>query len=262
MISRRAFLGGLLPAAMAGLGGAGCTRGDEPGVLRVGYLANLSHGPMLAGVASGRFQAKLAPLRREARIFRAGPRVVEALLGRSIDVGTSGPAPVVITQARHGDDTFRVLSGCASGGASLVVGPGIRGPNDLRGKLVATPQLGSTQDVALRKWLKDNGLESTERGGDVRVTAFANFTILEQLRRRELAAAWLPEPWGSRVIHDGVATRYLDERDLWPDRAFSSSLLVARQAFVSSRRQDVERFTEALGEEIDRARSDPARARD
>jgi NitT/TauT family transport system substrate-binding protein len=258
MITRRAFLGGLLPAAMA-LGG--CRRSDEPGVLRLGYLANLSHGPMIAGIASGRFQAKLAPLRIEARVFRAGPRVVEALLGHSIDIGTSGPAPVVITQARHGEGTFRVLSGCASGGASLVVAKGITRPADLRGKTLATPQLGSTQDIALRKWLRDNGLETSERGGDVRVTTFANATILTQLSRGELAGAWLPEPWGTRVVYDKLATRFVDERDLWPNRAFSSSLAVARQSFVSSRADDVARFMEALGDEIDRALADPARAR-
>ena len=108
-LGRRAFTLGL--AGFAAAGALGCRR-SEPGTVRIGYLANLTHSPMLLGVASGRLAAALGGVRLEARTFRAGPRVIEALLGRAIDVGLTGPAPVLVAHARHGKGALRVLSGC------------------------------------------------------------------------------------------------------------------------------------------------------
>ncbi|MEO7109519.1 MAG: hypothetical protein ABI183_03685, partial [Polyangiaceae bacterium] len=138
-ISRREAVLGI--GALLATGVSACHRVDsgDAGVLRIGYLANVTHSPMIAGVASGRIAKAIAPIKLETRVFRAGPAVVEALLSKSIDLGTSGPAPVVITQARYGDGTLEVESGCASGGASFVIRKGlnVQAAADLRGKSVA-----------------------------------------------------------------------------------------------------------------------------
>jgi len=254
MISRRDLLVGAGASAAASLL-AGCGARGEPGLLRLGFMTNLTHAPVLAGYASGRLARALAPVRIEGRAFRAGPRVVEALLGRSIDVGSTGPAAVVLTQARHGDGTFRVLSGVCSGGASLVALRGVRDAGDLRGKLVAVPQLGSTQDISLRVWLRENGAE------DVRVTAMSSANILGEMRRGEIAAAWLPEPWATRAVHEVPADRVLDERERWPNGAFSTSLVAARRDFADERAADVARLVAAIADEIERARAEPAATR-
>lgn len=267
--SRRDFLRGLGALAATGLGAAslaGCRRNEagEPGVVRIGYLANVTHSPMIAGVASGRIAKAIAPLKLETRVFRAGPAVVEALLSRSIDLGTSGPAPVVITQSRYGDGTLEIESGCGSGGASLVLRKDLHVSSaaELRGRSLASPQIGCTQDVSLRKYLRAAGLDSIENGGDVRVFAFAPATILAEMRRGDIDGAWLPEPWATRMVQTIGATRFLDERDLWPNRQFSSALLVSRPSFRSARDADVAKVVAALHAEIDRANASPSAARE
>jgi NitT/TauT family transport system substrate-binding protein len=241
---------------------AGCrTRAD--GVVRIGYMTNLTHAPAIVGVASGRI-ARALGVPVESRTFRAGPRVVEALVGGAIDVGVSGPAPVVYTHARHGAGTLRVLSGCCSGGASFVVGrtSGIRGPEDLRGKTLATVQIGTTQDIALRKYLRGHGYEPAERGGDVTVHALDAATILAEVRRGALDGAWLPEPWATRVVLDAGAVRLIDERDLWPNRAFPTAIVVARGDFVRARGAVAARVADAFGAEVDHAKEAPAETRE
>ena len=134
-LSRRHLLLGAGAASVLGACGA------PSNAVRVGFMTNLTHGPMIAGVASGRFEKALG-VAVVARSFRAGPRVLEALLGDAIDAGTAGPSAIVFNHARHPAGTLRVLSGCSSGGASLVVTrtSGIAGPVDLRGKVLATPR--------------------------------------------------------------------------------------------------------------------------
>jgi NitT/TauT family transport system substrate-binding protein len=240
--------------------GAAC-RPRSGGAVRVGFMTNLTHAPAIAGVASGRFAQRLGvPV--ESRSFRAGPRVLEALVGDAIDIGVSGPAPIVYTHARH-PGLLRVLSGCASGGASFVVGrdAGIRGPEDLRGKTLATPQIGTTQDISLRKFLRAHGYEPAERGGDVTVHALDAATILAEVRRGRLDGAWLPEPWATRVVMDAGARRLIDERDLWPSKSFPTAVVVARNDFARKNRPLVSAFVDAMAAEVERALSSPVESR-
>ena len=261
-MDRRAFL-----AALAGAAGATATgvalagKSGQVDVLRVGVMANLTHAPLLAGLGSGRVARALAPVRVESRVFRAGPRVTEALLGDAIDVGTTGPAPAVIHHARHAAGRhggLRVLGGCASGGASLVVAraASIKAPSDLRGKRLAVTQIGTSQDVSLRSYLADSGLRDEAAGGDVRVIAVAGATILAQMKSGDLHGAWLPEPWATRVVRELGALRLVDERDLWESRRFATAVLVCR----APRAEDaaVQRLAVALADEVARAQRDPA----
>jgi len=254
--SRRAFLGGLAAAAFTGATGyALARRPGGPDVLRVGAMANLTHAPMLAGLGSGRIQAALAPRIVETRIFRAGPRVAEALIGGAIDAGTAGPSAIVVHHARHRDSGhgLRVISGCASGGASLVVTKksGIRTSEDVHGKRLAVTQIGTAQDVSLRWWLRNAGLRDATAGGDVVVLAIAGATILDQMKRGELDGAWLPEPWATRVVRELGAIRLLDERNLWPDGRFATAVLatLARDAETDW----APKLAAALADEVSRA---------
>ncbi len=226
-------------------------------------MTNLTHAPAIVGIASGRIANALG-VRVEALSFRAGPRVVEALIGDAIDVGVAGPAPIVYAHARHGKGTLRILSGCCSGGASFIVGrgSGIVGPESLRGKTLATVQIGTTQDIALRKYLRAHGYAPAERGGDVTVHALDAATILAEMRRGGLDGAWLPEPWATRVVQDANAVRLIDERDLWPNRAFPTAIVAARGDFAHDAAPIAARIAAAIGEEIDRARRLPDETRE
>lgn len=258
---RRALIGGTLGVVATAALGAFAARSAAGGpVLRVGVMANLTHAPMLAGLGSGRIAAAVAPLAVETRVFRAGPRVTEALIGDAIDAGTSGPAPVVIHHARHRRSArggLRVLSGCSSGGASLVVTrrSGIARADDLAGKRLAVTQIGTTQDVTLRSYLRTRGLSDTTAGGNVQLMAVAGATILAQMGSGDLDGAWLPEPWATRIVADLDAVRLVDERELWPNRTFSTSLLACRH----DRAHDpgIQALKRALVDEVRRAQRDP-----
>ncbi len=215
----------------------------------------------MLGLASGRIERMLGA-RIETRSFRAGPRVLEAIVGDAIDVGVSGPAAIVYTHARH-PGLLRVVCGCSSGGASFVITSASRiaGARDLRGKTLATTQIGTTQDVSLRKYIRNHGYEPSERGGDVTVRALDPMTILTEMRRGALDGAWLPEPWATRVVIDAGAIRLVDERDLWPNRMFPTALVVASGNFIAQWPALVPRLVAAMREEVDLAIRSPVDAR-
>jgi len=256
-VSRRELLVGAGAAALL----AGC-RARTKDVLRLGFMTNLTHAPVIAGIASGRLEKALG-VAVEARSFRAGPRVLEALMGDAIDVGSAGPSAIVYTNARHGAGTLRLVAGCCSGGASFVVGPASRiaGWEDLRGKTLATTQIGTTQDISLRKYLHLHGYAPGERGGDVAVTALDAATILTEMRRGALDGAWLAEPWATRLVRELGAARLVDERDLWPDRVFPTALVVARGDYGREHGARMAKLADAIGEEIDRALRQPDETR-
>lgn len=257
-LSRRSFL----LAAASGLALAACRRpGGQPGVLRIGLVANLTHAPVLAALASGALDKALAPTKIEARIFRAGPRVVEALIGGAIDIGITGPAPVLFTYARHGDGSLGILSGVASGGASLIAAKGIAldGVDAFRQKAFAVTQVGTTQDISFRTHLRRLGLKPKEEGGDVTLHALAGAVIKQQMSEGRLAGAWVPEPWASRLVLELGARRVLDERDLWAERRFATAIAVSTPAFVLARGLETDTFLRLLHAEIDAATQDPAR---
>lgn len=263
-VTRRALLGGIASSVVVGGGVAAAARREREPVLRVGAMSNLTHAPMLAGLGSGRIGRALAPLRVETRIFRAGPRVTEALIGDAIDAGTAGPAAVVVHHARHAregasDHGLRILGGCCSGGASLVVtrSSGIERAEDLHGKRIAITQIGTTQDIALRVYLRDNGLRDGASGGDVSVIAISAATILEEMKRGELHGAWLPEPWATRVVTELSAVRFVDERDLWPNGKFASAVLVGPANAGTAYGNALDLLARALTTEVERAALDP-----
>jgi NitT/TauT family transport system substrate-binding protein len=222
-------------AAVAG----GCRRGGgEGGPLRLAFFPNLTHAQALVGTAEGRFAEALggAP-RLQLRQFNAGPAAMEALLAGDVDVAYVGPSPATIAFLRS-SGAVRVVAGAASGGAALVV-KGVERPEDLAGRRAASPQLGNTQDVALRRWVKARGMEVGEGPGKVHVTPLANPDILQLFRRGDLVAAWVPEPWGARLIAEAGARILVDERTLWKDGRFPTTVLVASRRALESRRADV-----------------------
>jgi NitT/TauT family transport system substrate-binding protein len=127
-----------------------------------------------------------------------------------------------------------VVAGSASGGAALVVrqDAGVQKPEDFHGKRIASPQLGNTQDVALRAWLRAHGMKPVDKGGDVQVLPMANPDQLTLFVKKQLDAAWAPEPWATCLIHEGNARLFLDERDLWPNHQFVITNLVVSAPFL------------------------------
>jgi NitT/TauT family transport system substrate-binding protein len=221
---------------------------QKPTVLRIGYFPNVTHAQALVGRANGQFEKTLGTgVQVQWKAFNAGPAAIEALFANAIDLAYVGPNPTVAGYVRSQGEAVRVIAGAASGGASLVVrkDAGIKSASDFHGKKVATPQLGNTQDVALRSWMRANGLKAREKGGDVQVIPIANPDQLTLFLKGQIDAAWAPEPWAARLVHEGGGSIFLDERDLWPDHQFVVTNIVVNPKFLREHPDVVKNFLRA-----------------
>jgi NitT/TauT family transport system substrate-binding protein len=204
-------------------------------VIRAGAFPNITHPQAMVGKANGWFEKALGSNAKiDWKSFNAGPSAIEALFSGAIDMTYIGPNPAITGYVRSQGEALRIVAGASSGGASLIVrnDSGIDKPEDFHGKKVASPQMGNTQDVALRAWLKAHGMKSADKGGDVQVIPLANPDQLTLFLKKELDAAWAPEPWATRLIREGNGRLFLDERDLWPQGQFVTAHLIVSTKFL------------------------------
>jgi NitT/TauT family transport system substrate-binding protein len=242
-------------------GGAGAAAAGTPAAeLRLGYFPNITHAPALIGVANGYFQQELGSTKLTTQTFNAGPEEVSALLGGSLDAGFIGSGPAINAFAKSNGEAVRLISGSTSGGAQLVVAPGITSPEQLKGKIIATPQAGNTQDIALKKWLKDNNLTNGTGPDAVTVQNIENPRTLDLFKSGEVAGGWLPEPWSSRLV-DAGATVLVNEKTLWPDGRFPTTVLIVRTQFLAEHPQTVEALLRGEQRAIEFATTNQAEAK-
>jgi NitT/TauT family transport system substrate-binding protein len=235
--------------------------GDKAGTIRLGYFPNITHAPALVGVKNGLFQQALGDTKLETKTFNAGGDALTALLSGAIDATYIGPNPAINGWAQTHGTGLKIIAGSTSGGAGLVVQPTVTGVQDLKGKKVATPQLGNTQDVALRAWLKDQGLTTnTEGGGDVSITPQANSAILQGFAQGSLAGAWVPEPYLSQLVLQSKGKLLVDEKTLWPQGQFVTTQLVVTQTFLKKYPDTVKKLLQGQLKSIDYIASNKADA--
>lgn len=213
--------------------------------LRLGYFPNVTHATALVGVEEGFFAESLGEdVTLTTATFNAGPAAIEALFSGAIDATYIGPNPTINGFVQSEGEAVRVVAGAASGGAFLVVREGIETPEDLVGATLATPQLGNTQDVALRYWLAQQGLTSDlAGGGDVAIAPQENAQILDAFAAGAIDGAWVPEPNATRLLEAG-GTVLVDERDLWPDGRFVTTNLIVNPEFLAEHPDVVRRLIE------------------
>lgn len=204
-------------------------------VVRIAFFPNVNHAPALIGLQRGRWKKVAPTLQTRNLVVNAGPEAMEALLAKEIDFAFVGPGPALNTMLKTKGKALRIIAGVCNGGASLVCRPGveIRELEDLRGRRVGTPQIGGTQDISCRWFLAKAGLKPVDRGGDVELVAASNGDLLNYLKQGQIDAAWVPEPWASMAVAKGNR-RVLDERDLWPNKSFSTAVLIARSDFAEA----------------------------
>jgi NitT/TauT family transport system substrate-binding protein len=254
----------LLPVAAALVLATGCaSAASTSDTLRLGYLGNLTHATAIVGVAKGFFAKSLGATGLATQVFNAGPAEMTAMLGGQLDAAYVGPSSALTGYVRSHGEALKIVAGATMGGAELVVRSSIAAPADLRGKTLATPQLGNTQDVALRYWLSQHGLKTTtDGGGDVAIRPQGNATTLDQFRAGKIDGAWLPEPWASQLVVAADAKVLVDERDLWPSGRFASTDLVVSATFLRDHPDTVRRLIDGELASNDWITANAAQAKD
>jgi NitT/TauT family transport system substrate-binding protein len=230
--------------------------------LRLGYFPNVTHASAIVGVEGGIFQEKLGNnVKLETSTFNAGPQAVEALNSGALDATYIGPNPAINAFAQSGGEAIRIISGATSGGAFLVVKPDIKNAKGLKGKQVASPQLGNTQDVALRTWLEKKGLKTDPAGGgDVTILPQDNAQTLDLFKQGQIDGAWVPEPWATRLVREGGGKVLVDEATLWPRGQYVTTHLIVRTEFLEDHPDVVKRLLEGQVAANDLIKDDPQRA--
>ncbi|MCU1486440.1 MAG: sulfonate transporter substrate-binding protein [Actinomycetia bacterium] len=213
--------------------GSSTTAAEKPTTLRLGYFPNVTHATAIVGVEKGIFQEHLGNDTLKVSTFNAGSEASTALLAGAIDASYIGPNPAISAWAKS--KAIKIVSGATSGGAALVVKPAITGAGQLKGKKLATPQLGNTQDVALRSWLDEQGLKTdTNGGGDVSIIPQDNSRTLDAFKQGTIDGAWVPEPWATRLVQEGGGKVLVNEKDLWPDGQFVTTHLIVTTKFLDA----------------------------
>src|SRR5574341_660857 len=221
---------------------------ERENTIRVAFFPNIGHSIAIVGMEKGTFSEKLGNQTGiETRLFDSGPQVIEAIFANEIDLAYIGPGPAINGFLKSDGKSLKILAGAASGGISLVVHPhsGIKSPEDFGGKRIAAPQIGNTQDVSLRSFLYQNNLKPAEKGGTVYVINVVNPDIFTLFSKGDLDAAWVPEPWATRLVQQLGGVRLFQEKELWPDQKFSSVVLIVRSEFLEKHPDLVQKWLEA-----------------
>ena len=261
-MNRRHFLS----LTTLGFGGSvvSCSKkiADPKAAIRFGHFPNITHlqglvAHQLSRQGKGWFEERLGvPV--EWFTYNAGPSAVEAIFARSLDVTYIGPSPVLNAYGKSKGTEMRVLSGAATGGSALLVNPkaGINTPADFKGKRIATPQLGNTQDVQLRAWLADHGIKVTTTGGDAIVLPTQNPDQLALFVKGELDAVWTVEPWVTRLELEAGAKIFVE------DKGTFATVLASSAAFITERGELAKKLVAAHAELTQWIKDHPAEARE
>jgi NitT/TauT family transport system substrate-binding protein len=234
-------------------------------VIRIGYFANVTHAPALVAKEQAIFAKAFAKenTKIEWIVFNAGPSAIEAFKGGALDVTYIGPNPSIAGFASTKGSLIRIISGSTANGAQLIVKPSINTVADLAGKKIATPQLGNTQDVALRSWLASKNYKTSITGvGDVTVIPTENAQSLTLFQRGDIDGAWVPEPWASRLVLEAQGEVFLDEKDLWPKKQFLTTQIVAQTSFLNKFPKTIETLLKGHLQAIDLIKKSPAVAKE
>ncbi len=240
------------------------TPSEKTSTLRIGYFPNINHAQAVIGLNNGDYQKSLGNNTNvETFVFNAGPSAIEALLAKRIDVTYIGPNPAINGYVVSGGKDVRVIAGASSGGASFIVrnDAGIESVDDLGGKKFASPQLGNTQDISLRKYIIDNGFNTVENGGNVTIVPVANADIVTLMLKKEIDGAWVPEPWATTLVNEANGKVFVDERDLWPPEGkFVTGNIIVRTDYLNENPDVIEKLLEAHVDETLRINNNKEKA--
>ena len=230
--------------------------------IRVGHFPNITHAQgviahALSRQGKGWFEQRLGGgTKIEWFVYNAGPSAMEAIFANSIDLSYVGPGPALNAYTKSNGEEIRLIAGAANGGAGLVVQPdqNLNAPSDFRGKKIATPQLGNTQDISCRAWLTEGGLKITQLGGDAQVLPTQNPDQLGLFKQKKVEGVWTVEPWLSRLEQEASGKVIVEEKDA------ATTVLVSSVKFLNEKRELAKRFAQAHAELTDWVVKNPEEA--
>lgn len=246
----------------------GATKAASSGIaptIRIGYFANVTHAPALVAKDKALFEKAFAKSKTKVEwiTFNAGPSAIEAFKGGAIDVSYIGPNPTIAGYASTKGSLIRIIAGSTANGAQLIVKPTINTVADLAGKKIASPQLGNTQDVALRAWLASKNYKTSISGaGDVTVIPTENAQTFTLFQRGDIDGAWVPEPWASRLVLEASGKVFLDEKDIWPKKQFLTTQLIAQTSYLEKYPKTIETLLSGHIAAINLIKKNPAAAQE
>ncbi|GAA2813781.1 ABC transporter substrate-binding protein [Nonomuraea dietziae] len=225
--------------------------------VRLGYFPNITHATALYGIEKDLY-AKSLGVPVTTSTFNAGPAAIEAVFSGAVDATYIGPNPAINAWEKSKGKAINIVAGAASGGVFLVVKPEINSVEDLKGKKIATPQLGNTQDVALRHWLLEKGIKTdTKGGGEVSIVPQENSQTLQTFATGDIDGAWVPEPFASRLVIESKGKILQDERELWPGKQFVITHLIVRQEWAKANPDLLKKLVEAHVQSTQEINADP-----
>lgn len=246
---------------------AGCDRSNSGSAqkapepvkeVRLAYFANVTHAQAVLGVASGEIEKAIEPAKLTTRVFNAGPSLIEALFAGEIDIGYIGPGPALSGYARSKGQDLRIISGAAANGVLIVArkDSGINTLADLKGKKIATPQLANTQDIAARRYV----LKVLNQPDANNIIPIPNAEQAGMMARKEIDAAWAPEPWGSRLLAepDANAKLIVDEKEIWPGGMSTLTVVITTPEFLKAHPEVLESFLKVHRSWTARLQKEPA----
>ncbi|WAG61989.1 aliphatic sulfonate ABC transporter substrate-binding protein [Clostridium estertheticum] len=260
-ISGVILAGFLIIAGLSGCSSKKVVNGNAD--VRVGYFPNITHSQALVGREQGSFQKAIGTKNKVVwKLFNAGPAEVEALFAKAIDIAYIGPGPAINGYSKSKGD-IQIVAGATDAGAIFVSKKGmvIKDLKDLSGKKIGVPQFGNTQDLTLRNILSENGLKDKTKGGTVEVRQASNADILSLLKKGDIDAALVPEPWGSRLIKEAGANIILDYKDLFRQGKYTTAVVVVRTEFLKQHPLIVKNFIKAHVDVTTYINKNPGRAK-
>lgn len=218
---------------------------DNKNIVRIGYFPNVNHAQAIIAISNNSFDEALAEAgyKVDYKVFNAGTEAVQSLISKKIDVAYVGPIPAITGYVRS-DGMLKIIAGSASGGSLFIVRNDlhIESPADLANTRLAAPDYGNTQDISLRSYILENGLKPKELGGNVEILYVRGSETVILLSKKDLDGAWVAEPWATILLKNTDSNVFLDERDLWPDKRFTTALLVVRSDFLENNEDAVRKI--------------------
>ena len=214
--------------------------------LRLGHFSNVTHAQAVMAHATGEFE-KAAGVPIRWTTFNAGPSAIEALISGAIDATYIGPSPAINGYVKTSGEGLRIVAGSASGGAALILqgDGGIKSDRDFNDKIIATPQLGNTQDVAARIWFQEKGYRTKDKGGNLTVIPLTSSDQFLLFQKKEIHGAWTIEPWVSRLEIEANGKVFLEEKTLWPKGRYVTTHLIVSRKFLERNRPLVKKLIQA-----------------